>query len=101
MILGDIITKPIVLLKGTQIIDAAAGIRDVVAYAELTQRAICILSLDIRTAFDNVLQEYLYHIFKEHGFDDTSTHILRFLYSYKNVTSRCEVNVLISGRFAI
>ena len=69
------------------------------AYAELAQSAIRILSLDFRTAFDNVLQEYLYDIFKEHGFDDTSTHILRVL--YKNVTPRCEVNGLISGCFPI
>jgi len=49
------------------------------AYTELTQRPICILSPDFRAAFDNVLQEYLYHIFKERGFDDTWMHILRVL----------------------
>jgi hypothetical protein len=36
------------------IMDAAAGIRCVVAYAEQTQRARSILSLDFRTAFDRL-----------------------------------------------
>jgi hypothetical protein len=63
--------------------DAAAGIRHAVNYADQTQRAIRILP-------SIVSHDYMYHILSENGFDDTSVGILRAL--YKNAISRCDVN---------
>lgn len=99
-ILGDIVhPRQYCCARERKIIIAADGIRDVLAYAAQTQRAICILSLDFQTAFDNVSRIYFYHILSEHGFDDTSVKILRAL--YKNATSKCQVNGFVSQRFPI
>lgn len=81
------------------IMDAAARIREIVTYAEQTQCAICILFLDFRTAFENVLHYYFCHIIIEHGFDDTSAKILWA--PYKNVTSRIDMNGFLSEKFPI
>jgi Reverse transcriptase (RNA-dependent DNA polymerase). len=60
IILGDIIQpSQYRCARERTILDAAAGILEVVDYVELSQRAVCILSLDFRTAFDKVSQEYL------------------------------------------
>ena len=61
------------------------------------QCAICILSLDFRTAFGNALHYYLCHIIIEHDFDDTSIKIL--CSPYKNVTSISGVNGFLSEKF--
>jgi hypothetical protein len=60
------------------IIGAAGGIRRAVLYADETQRAIRILSLDSGRS-SIVSHDYLYHILSENGFDDMSVGILRAL----------------------
>ena len=79
--------------------DAAAGIRHVVVFAQQTQRAIRVLSLDFRTAFDKLSHDYLYIILNENGSDFTSVAILQAL--YKNGISRCDVNTFLLERFRI
>ena len=70
--------------------DAAFGIRDIVAYAVQTQRGICILSLDFRTAFDKASHDYLHNILREFYFDDTL--VIMPCALYKNATSSYDVN---------
>lgn len=81
------------------IMDAAAGIHEIVNCVEQTQCAICILSLDFRTAFGNVLHYYLCHVIFAHVFDDTSVKILWV--PYINVTSIIDVNGFLSEKFPI
>jgi hypothetical protein len=48
--------------------DIAAGICEIVTYAEQTQCEICILSLDFWTVFEKVSHYYLCHNIIKHGF---------------------------------
>jgi len=70
MILGDIQLSQHCCARERTITDAAAGIGDVVAYADQTLRGISILSLDFPTAFDEVSHDYFYNILSENGFDN-------------------------------
>jgi len=100
MVLADIIhLSQQCCARQRTIMEPAAGIRDVVAYADQTHRMICILSLYFQTAFDKVSHEYLYNILSEIGFDDNSVGIPRVL--YKNATSSYDVNGFLSVRFSI
>jgi hypothetical protein len=45
-------------VAGTTVFDALATIRDAVAYAEVTHKPMCIVSLDFQGAFDNIAHEY-------------------------------------------
>jgi hypothetical protein len=81
------------------IMDATAGIREIVTYLEPMQCALRALSLDFWTAFEKVSHYYLCHIIIEHGFDDTSAKILWA--PYKNVTSRIDVNGFLTEKFPI
>jgi hypothetical protein len=100
MILGDVIhLSQQCCSQERTIMDAAAGIRGVVAYADQTHRRTCILSLDFRTAFDKISHDYWYNILSENGFDDTSVGIPRVL--YKNAISSHDVNGFSSVRFSI
>jgi hypothetical protein len=45
---------------GNTIFDAAAAVRDVVAYAEVSGTPLCILSIDFKEAFDKISHDYLF-----------------------------------------
>jgi hypothetical protein len=47
-------------VRGHTIFDAVATIREVIAQAEHTKQALCILSLDFKAAFDNISHQYLF-----------------------------------------
>jgi len=45
---------------GTTIFVAAAAVRDVVAYAEVSGTPLCVLSIDFKEAFDKISHDYLF-----------------------------------------
>jgi hypothetical protein len=50
-------------VPGKSIFDAVASVRDAVAYAEMANTPLCVLSLDFKEAFDKISHKYLFTIF--------------------------------------
>jgi hypothetical protein len=44
-------------VPGTSIFDAVASVRDAVAYAEMANAPLCVLSLDFKQAFDKIFHK--------------------------------------------
>jgi hypothetical protein len=53
---------------GKSILEAAATLRDAIAYAESMNKKICVLSLDFQAAFDKI--PHTYQTLRDHGFSD-------------------------------
>jgi len=53
------------------IYDAVATVRDIIGYAEDTQKPIFLLSIDFNDAFDKISHTFLLHILREYGISDT------------------------------
>jgi hypothetical protein len=53
---------------GRGIFDAVAIIRGSIAYAEMSQVPLCILSLDFTEAFDRIAHRYLFRLLTKYGF---------------------------------
>ena len=51
-------------VQGNTVLDAIAAVTEAVAYAETTNNALCILSLDFKAAFDNISHTYLFTMLK-------------------------------------
>jgi len=49
-----------------------AAIQDAVAYAEVSNTPLCVLSIDFKEAFDNISHTYLFELLREYGFDECS-----------------------------
>ena len=49
-------------VPGNSILDAAATIRDTIAYVENKEIPMCVLSLDFRNAFNRIVHQYLFQI---------------------------------------
>jgi hypothetical protein len=78
-------------LQGNTVLEAVAAVREAVAYAEITNKAMCVLSLDFRAAFDNISHSYLFAMLKAYGFSEGfQSHVQSM---YKGATS----SVLING----
>ena len=45
-----------------------ATVRDVIAYAEVTKKPICVVSLDFSAAFDNISHAYMEEVLRAYGF---------------------------------
>jgi hypothetical protein len=67
-------------ISSTTILDTVSTIRDVMAHAETHRHAICILSLDLRAAFDQVSHQYMFELLARYGFDQQFQHRTRNLY---------------------
>jgi len=76
------------------IYEAVATIRDIIAYAEDTQKPICLLSIDFKDALDNISHTYLFNILREHGISDTFCERLKTI--YPDATSNLTLNGLTS-----
>jgi hypothetical protein len=72
--------------------------RHVVACAEITHQAMCLLSLDFTASFDSISHEYLYYIRRQYGLDNT-VEIFKGLHTH--TTSRCQINGQMSAAFPI
>ena len=52
------------------IFDAVAEVRDAIAYAETTRCTLCVVSLDLREAFNRISRTYLWTIMRSNGFGE-------------------------------
>jgi len=50
------------------IFDAVTAVRDAIAYAEKTRRPLCMVSLDLKEAFDRISHTYLWTAMRSYGF---------------------------------
>jgi hypothetical protein len=66
-----------------------------VAYAETTNKALCILSLDFRAAFDKISHSYLFAILKAKGFSKGFQKRIQSM--YEGATSSVIINGHISS----
>jgi hypothetical protein len=76
-------------LPGTTIYEALATVHDVVAYAEHTRTPMCIISIDFKSAFDNVAHAYLTATLRVHGFGEM---IRRIRLLYDQASSKSSLN---------
>jgi len=82
-------------VPGKSIFVAVGTVRDAVAYAEMANAPLCVLSLDFKEAFDKISHKYLFTILQSYGFSDA---LLRYIENmYTNATSVVHINGHISG----
>jgi hypothetical protein len=62
------------------ITDALATVRDVIAYAECTNAAMCVLSIDFSQAFDRISHHYLFEILSRPGIPGWFAERVRAMY---------------------
>lgn len=76
--------------EGSTILEAVAAMRNVVAYAEISNNPLCILSIDFKESFDNISHTYLFELFREYGFGECfRQHMWRMS---ENTTSKIRMN---------
>ena len=75
---------------GNTIFEALSTLREAVAFAEVTRKPLCIISLDFGEAFDRISHKYLLAIFDSYGFSDTF--VERIQHMYDSATSMVQVN---------
>ena len=73
--------------------------RDTTAAVEVTNQTVCLVSLDVKVAFDRVKHEYLWYILRAHGINTESTDLLTAF--YRRATSRCQADGHASAAFPI
>jgi len=56
--------------NGQTIFDAVSTVPDIIAYAEETNKPICLLSIDFKEAFDKMSHRFLFKILREYGIGD-------------------------------
>ena len=72
-------------LMGNSVFEAIATIRDAVTYAEVTRTPLCVLTIDLQGAFDNLSHEYLFEVLCKYGFSEL---FRKFIWNiYNNSTS--------------
>jgi len=81
------------------IFDAVATIRDAIAFAEISGKPLCVLSLDFKEAFDKVSHTYLWDTLRRYGFSEKFLELIRRLYT--NAASVVQINGHISGEIPI
>jgi len=77
-------------IGGNSVFDAVAAIRDVIAYAKVTRKPMCMVSIDFNAAFDKISHEYLQEILGAHGFN--VTFIQRIMRLYETASSEIQIN---------
>jgi hypothetical protein len=77
-------------VPGRTIIEAAAGIRDIIAAGQNTHNGICLVILDFTRAFDKVSHKYLQRLLDQYNYGDTMKRAVMSLYT--NATSRLDIN---------
>jgi hypothetical protein len=75
---------------GNTIFEAIAKVREAIAFAEVTRKPLCIISLDFNEAFDRISLKYLFAVLHSYGFSDTFVERIQHLYD--NATSMVQVN---------
>ena len=77
-------------IPGTTVFDAAATIRDAIAYAEMKKVPLCAVSLDFQSTFDKISHNYLQEILLTYGFGNLF--VDRIMGLYKNAASEVQIN---------
>jgi len=72
--------------KGNTIYDTAAAVRDIIAFTEINNTSLCLLSIDFKDAFDNISHEYLFKILGEYGIGDVMCRRLIEIYANATLT---------------
>ena len=78
-------------VQGNTILEATAAVREAVAYAETTNNALCILSIDFKAAFDNISHTYLFTTLKAYGFCEGFQQRIKSM--YEGATSSVQINL--------
>jgi hypothetical protein len=81
-------------VPGRNIIDATTALRDIIAAAIGTQRAICLMVLDFKRAFDKISHTYLHRQFRQYNYGDKLQKAIKSLYTNAQPT------ITINGRYA-
>ena len=68
-------------VTGKSIFEAIATVRDAVAYAEMANAPLCVLSLDFKEAFDKISHKYLFTILQSYGFSDALLRCIENMYT--------------------
>jgi len=61
--------------------DAVATVRDIIAYAEDTQKPTCLVSIDFKDAFDKISHNFISNILRGYGISDTFCKRLNMIYT--------------------
>jgi len=61
-----------------------------IAFAEITRKPVCVVSIDFNAAFDKIWHEYLQEILSAHGFSASFNQ--RIMRLYNNATSEIQIN---------
>jgi hypothetical protein len=77
-------------IPGTTVFDAVTTIRDTIAYAESKKVLLCVVSLDLHSAFHKILHNYLQDVLRAHGFGNLF--VDRIMGLYRNAASEVQVN---------
>jgi hypothetical protein len=86
-------------MTGTTICDALATIREVIAIAEFGRKAMCMISLDFKGAFDAISHEFMEEVLLKYGY---SAHkVRRIIGLYEGTTSSIQMNGHISAPIGI
>jgi hypothetical protein len=86
-------------VRGKTIFDAAGTVRDVIAYAEVTRKPICVVSLDFTEAFDRLSHDYLFAALADYGVVGHMLRLVRCMYS--EASSAVQINAYLSARIPI
>jgi hypothetical protein len=86
-------------VQGNSVFEAVVVVRDPIAYAEISKKPLCIVSIDFSAAFDKISHEYLHKVLSTHCFDDSFLQRIKRLYD--NATSEIQINGFRSGQILI
>jgi hypothetical protein len=67
-------------VQGNTVLKTTAVVKEAAAYAETTNNALCILSLDFKEAFDNISHSYLFTILNIYGFSEGFQQRIKSMY---------------------
>jgi hypothetical protein len=88
--MGDLHPNQYCGKRGQTIFDAVAAVRDILAFAEVTQMQMCILTKDFKEVFDRISHEYLFGVLQACGYSDRFMNRIRRIYG--NATSTLHLN---------
>jgi len=76
--------------NGKTIYDAVATVRDIIAYAEVSNTSLCLLSIDFSDAFNKISHAFLFKILEKCGISKTFCQRLQNI--YEGATSSLKMN---------
>jgi hypothetical protein len=76
--------------QGNTIFEAVASIRDIIAYTEVYNESVCLLTINFKEAFDRISHSYLNAILREYGFSEEFCKRIQGLYA--KATSMLNIN---------